>query len=126
VALQFNLKPENLAQIRESFIIIDVKYLTDFPKINYYRTETVDLLDGVFGSKAKAWAHESEWRIVLQDGTGHVKAPPTIIDGVIFGLKTPPDYEAEIRDWISQRSTPTELFRVRHRPFSFDLEIVRA
>jgi hypothetical protein len=126
VALRLNLKLSHLATINEQFVPLEVRYLKEFPKINYYRTETPDLIDVVFGSKAAAWSHECEWRLILVNRVGKLKVVPSIIDGVILGLNTPADYEASIRRWIGERNAPTELLRIQNRPGSFDLDVVSA
>jgi hypothetical protein len=75
------------------------------------------------GTKAKAWEHEREWRLVLINCVGPVRIPPEMIDGVILGLRTDKKCEEEIRQWIKERKAPTKLFRVTNEEDSFLFKI---
>jgi hypothetical protein len=58
--------------------------------------------------------------------TGYATILPRMIDGVIFGLLTDSACERQIRQWVHERSAPTELLRVEHVKDSFELKTVRA
>jgi hypothetical protein len=57
---------------------------------------------------------------------GERTLPAGSIDGVIFGLRTPPSVESTIREWVKGRRPALELLRVQHKPNSFELTIVPA
>jgi hypothetical protein len=80
----------------------------------------------VFGTKAEAWAHEQEWRLVLPKHWGNLKVPPEMIDGVVMGMRIQPAVEATVRSWVANRNPKVELLRVVHKPQSFELEVVPA
>jgi hypothetical protein len=80
----------------------------------------------LLGTKAAAWSHEGEWRIVLPNRTGNLKIPPELIAGVVLGTRISEDNERTIREWIAGRSPRIELLRVVHRPNSFQLELAPA
>ncbi|MGH9968569.1 MAG: DUF2971 domain-containing protein [Pyrinomonadaceae bacterium] len=124
IAIQFNMAPENLVAIKEQNITVEVKYSRDFPRINFYESSLSDAVPGVFGTKAEAWKHEGEWRIVLIDQVGYVRIPPAMIDAVILGLRIDKDSEDQIKQCIQQRATSTKLLRVQNVNDSFELKIV--
>jgi hypothetical protein len=126
VAIRLNMNPATALQhMRYEFLPVEVMYRDAPPKVNFYTESTAKLLATLLGTKAKAWQHEEEWRLVIQNKVGLIGVPPTLIDGVILGLKTPAAVEQEIRGWILLRKAPTELLRIRIKEGSFDLETVR-
>jgi hypothetical protein len=105
---------------------VEVAYAETFPSINYYTSTTHERLRGLLGTKAHAWKHEGEWRIVLANRSGYLSVPPGFIKAVILGMRISPEHEATVRRWVTDRRPAVELRRVRHRPNSFQLEIVPA
>ena len=126
IAIQLNMTPEHLYAIREQYFIVDVKYCRDFPRINYYESSELEKAKRVFGTKAEAWAHEGEWRIVLIDQVGYVRIPPAMIGAVILGLRIDEESEEQIKRWVEERTVLTELLRVKNVSDSFELEIISA
>jgi len=126
IAIRFNM--ENIAKTSEFLIPIQVKYLHEMPTNNFRGTELNEFgyINTAFGSKSIAWAHEKEWRLVKTTGEGLIDISPDLIDGVILGMNIEPEIEANIRDWIDLRGSPTEWLRVAHKRNSFDLELVPA
>jgi hypothetical protein len=49
-----------------------------------------------------------------------------MIDGVIFGLRTEPAVEQQIKRWVAERPVRTELLRIQHESDSFELKVVPA
>jgi hypothetical protein len=70
--------------------------------------------------------YETEWRIALRDHTGYISIPLRMIDGVIFGLRTDQECQAQIRSWANERAVGVELLRIRNKNDSFELEVVAA
>ena len=132
ICVRFNMSPECLVLMPHEHTIFAVKYSISFPTLKFYEHNMLDKYDAqkfvevVFGTKAKAWEHEYEWRFVLVGQVGSVRIPLTMIDGVILGLRTSQEDEAKLRNWISERKEPLELLRVQHKPDSFELELVPA
>lgn len=126
IAIEFNMTPEHLYAIREQYFIVEVKYCHDFPRINRYECPEPEVVRRVFETKAAAWMHEGEWRIVLVDQVGYVRIPPAIIGAVILGLRIDAKSEEQIRRWVEERSVPTKLLRVQNVSDSFELEVLPA
>jgi hypothetical protein len=126
IVVLFNTTPEQLAKFRPEFVPVEVQYSNQFPSIKYYETPTPELIAKVVGTKAKAWEHEKEWRIVLVNHTGYVQIPHTMIGGVVFGLRTDYQVEQQIRSWTKMIPTPLQFFRIKHRRNSFELEVTPA
>jgi Protein of unknown function (DUF2971) len=124
IAVRFNMAPKHLAAIKST--PIEVQYSKDFPVVNFYKATKDEFLRTILGTKSVAWQHEEEWRLVLRGTVGYVSLPPAMIDGVVLGMRTDPNAEATIREWLKDRVPPVELLRVRHRPRSFVLEVVTA
>lgn len=127
IAIRFNMDPRQLIGLPGLWFPAEVHYSEKLPCINFYDADAFDLAQGMFGTKAKAWEHESEWRIVLLNRTGIVRIPPRIIDGVILGLRTDEDSERKIRQWVKERRpVPTEVLRVLNEKDAFALKVVPA
>jgi hypothetical protein len=105
---------------------VEVTYADDFPRVNFYKGSLDDKLQAFLGTKAAAWKHENEWRMVLTGQSGLYKIPDDMITGIVFGLRTSRDHEQTVRSWVARRRTPLHLFRIKHKPGSFLLEVVPA
>lgn len=103
-----------------------VTYRQAFPRIKYFTSEAGRLITAL-GTKAEAWKHDKEWRIVLVGRTGAMWIPPEMITGIIFGMRIAPDRESTIREWCGEHiGPPLELQRVVHKEGSFELALVPA
>ena len=127
VVIRFNMKHENLLQLPlhvGQCLPIKVNYAEQFPVVNYYTDKTIDLIRTVIGTKALAWQHEREWRLVRVNQTGLTRVPLSMIDGIILGLQISPEDERSLRDDISASRPDIEILRVAHEPNSFNLRLV--
>ena len=123
VAVRFKMTLPNLARLGSNFVPVQMQYRKKVPKLNFYGGTTVEFLTTVLGTKSAAWAHEEEWRLVLQADHGLRRIPESMIDAAIFGLKTTELTRQEVRQWNRERKQPVELFRVVRTPGSFDLAL---
>lgn len=114
---------EHFSQISPFATPVRVNYAEQFPTINFYTDSVGHFVQTVLGTKSEAWRHENEWRLILVGRTGAVTLPRTMVDGVILGMKTPPEIEKMVRAWVLEAATPIELLRVVHRPSSFLLAL---
>jgi hypothetical protein len=108
------------------FFPIKVRYSHDFPDLEFYDTSNDDRVRTLIGTKSKEWEHEREWRIVARETTGYVTFKPESIIGIILGMRTSEDDEREIRKYVGTRPMRLDILRIRHKPKSFDLEVVNA
>jgi hypothetical protein len=127
IVVRFDLDPDLLRHVGDFLrpvFPLEVAYCEEFPDFSYYEMDKLEHAQKTLGTKALAWRHEQEWRLVMVGASGHVQLPSGMVNGVIFGLKTPPETEQTIRDWVAQR--PIELMRVAYRNRSFALEVSKA
>ena len=96
IAVRFDLSYNTLQQMDHPFMPLQVNYSNEFPQVSYHSADRFDFIYKTLGTKAEAWKHEEEWRLVLIGRSGAVQVPPTMIDGVVFGLRTPPNIEAAV------------------------------
>jgi len=123
ITVRFNTSPEQIASVQRTFLPIEVTYANEFPRINFYKRKETEFVRSVLGTKAKAWQHEEEWRFVLVNEIGYLRMPMGMIDGVVLGLRTSPEDEQSIREFIAESGRRIELLRVVHKPNSFILEL---
>ncbi len=119
IAVQFNMAM--LGKLT-GYFALEVRYRSEFPDFSYYKSSDFGFVHNIVGTKAKAWEHEQEWRIVLVDHVGYLTLPPGMIDGVILGMRISPQSEAAVRSWVKQRGA-LKLLRIVHKPRSFELAL---
>jgi len=125
IAIRLNMTIDNIIALTQNSncIIAEAVYHTSFPTINYY-TNVEENIRIALSAKAADWRHEKEWRIIFVNRKGPIRVPNTLIDGIIFGLRTTSEHKDLIRSWIKERDTPTELLHVKQKQNSFELEII--
>jgi hypothetical protein len=127
IAVRFDMDFTMLADsLPDYFFPIKVRYSHDFPDLEFYDTSNDDRVRTLIGTKSKEWEHEREWRIVARETTGYVTFKPESIIGIILGMRTSEDDEREIRKYVGTRPMRLDILRIRHKPKSFDLEVVNA
>jgi hypothetical protein len=126
VAVRFDTGDKFLEQIPQPYLPLKVEYAKDFPRVSLYDPDRLRFVQNTLGTKAEAWQHEEEWRLIAIGRSGITRMPTGMIDGLVLGLRTPPQVESEARGWIAEAGRDIELMRVRHRANSFELEVVPA
>lgn len=101
-----------------------MQYTDQFPDVAFYEAGVFELILAIFGTKAKAWKHEQEWRLVRQNRVGPLVYPPAMLDGIILGMRIDEEDEKLVRDWVTKHPSPVEILRVRNVSRSFELEVV--
>lgn len=124
ICLRFRTDPNFLVRLAEQLIPLEVSYADAFPEVNFYESGIHDFIKTILGTKAKAWEHEQEWRLILVNDFGKMAFPSFMLDGIILGMRIGRDDENTIKEWIGLREPHTQLLRVRNKERSFDLEIV--
>jgi hypothetical protein len=124
VAVRFDTSPGILQQV-DFEACLPVRYQDEFPVVDVYRDPHLDLLQRMHATKALCWQHEREWRLIFKQ-PGYYRIPDAAIDGLVFGLRTDPEIEREIRSWVDKRKSPIDFLRVENEPNSYNLKIVPA
>lgn len=105
----------------------EVIYCADRPVLNFFKQTIDQQIDTALVTKADFWSYEQEWRIFSHEvGPGQHPYPASLLDGIILGLRTPPDVEASVRSWVHDRHPRVELLRASMHPERFGLEIIPA
>jgi hypothetical protein len=100
-----------------------VTYEDDYPVVEYYRTTRLRKGQVLVATKARAWEHEREWRMVNHAGHGLVQFDPAALDGVVLGCRIGTEEEARVRDMLARREPKVELLRAAPAERAFRLDI---
>lgn len=102
-----------------------VMYQDAYPSFTYPRDRWEQITTQVFLTKAKAWAHESEWRLTdVHRPAGYRSFNPLDLTAVTFGCEMTRDACAEIADIVRRAQPHVRLQRARRRKSRFGLSIV--
>jgi hypothetical protein len=86
-------------------------------------------LDEVFRAltlKSDIWAHEREWRLLVQKKSRQtIEIPPSLIDAVIIGSRSPVNVAEVIREWTAKRQASLKVFQALPHPTDFGLGIIQ-
>ena len=102
-------------------LLVPVEYRSKYPTPSYYR-DHIPTLYAMLGSKAEQWRHEAEWRLGGREA-GHVSFPPSMLDGIIIGCRTPSDHVKWILGLITEREHPIEVYRASKAKSEYGLQI---
>ena len=109
---------------------IDVVYQNEFPELNFFRLSALGpevsevMAKNLFGTKAKSWEHEKEFRIFRRQlPAGAVPFAPRILKRVILGAKTGDREMDQVKGWLKGWQTPVILSKAEADAKSFTLNI---
>lgn len=105
-----------LLSLDPCFPPIPVTYAKRFREIAFYESTWFRRIEALLATKADAWGHELEWRIVRTSGNGDTSFKPEALDGVILGCRMSAADRALVEDMIGRRQHPTELLRASVGP----------
>ncbi len=123
VCLRFRLDERFLRYTESEAPPIPVKYAEEYPHPRFYDTTVANLVTGLVSTKAEAWCHESEWRIVTQKGPGDRPFPLGILDGVIMGERISKEDASLVRGWIEERRSRTDILQAHSSDSRFAVEL---
>lgn len=127
IAVELNWSIETIEMLARQLLIFEVKYRSDFPSVNFYTNTKGELIHSLLSTKALAWSHEQEWRVVLADGPQLIHLPAPMITAVVLGMRLDSHSEELVRGWVQQRSgPPVRLLRANHVQGGFDIELTDA
>jgi hypothetical protein len=124
VAVRFKTDLDELmrfGQLHGMILPVPVRYQQGFPRIEFYAQDQSERALALVGTKSKDWEHEEEWRFLLPGRSGVMRIPPTMVVGVVLGMRATRTTEAQVRSWAAERSLPLKIDRVVNKPGSFEL-----
>jgi hypothetical protein len=102
----------------------EVRYHAKRPRVNPFRDTTIQMMDAALLAKAEQWRYEEEWRLIhYQNGPGVRKFPPEALTGILLGARITQEDERKVKDWVSDRHYPTQLFRAVQSDTAYSLRI---
>jgi len=125
VCLKFKVILENALLKKDQQIYpLKIKYTNTFPNTNYYTSDTENFIKSILGTKAKAWAHEAEWRFIINNKIGIIQSPMIQLSGIVTGMRTSKEDVESIRKWVAESGKPIELYRIENKYRTFELQLV--
>jgi hypothetical protein len=102
---------------------IPVTYSDSYPapKFSQIYESTGSLTEALLFTKAKKWAYEKEWRLMVDEGDAFGKLPGEIIS-VILGCRFPDENLLKVREACGKKGI--KLFRAIQSPTQFALDLV--
>lgn len=95
----------------------------DFPTINFYMTDTLELPKRSVLTKAIHWKYEGEWRILdVKKGPGKKSIPEGIISSVILGCRIRDDDRKLVIELAYAYPSSVAVFESHIKPGYYELE----
>jgi hypothetical protein len=88
-----------------------------------YDKATLDFVRRHLSTKAKAWAHEAEWRIIWQK-PGVNQFPPEFLTGVILGARISSEDRTDILRLATDSPAKPMLYHARAKVASFGVDVL--
>jgi hypothetical protein len=107
-------------------VMSQVNYRDEFPTLDLYEREKLEIVRPCFLTKARHWHYEKEWRAIRTAGAGTEKVPRKAITGVILGCKISMAHEKLVRELAANHHPPLNIYRTRQLPDRYALEVVPA
>lgn len=103
--------------------LLQVRYARRYPILSLYDDCDLEWTKRYLTTKARAWKHEREWRI-LYHTPGIQQYPADELSGVILGARMSPDRREEVLRWLSEAPVHPKVFQAQLQSTSFGVEIV--
>lgn len=103
------------------FVLLKVKYVTEFEKL-YYQDEPERALLAAQTTKYKDWEYEDEIRI-LMDKNGKVDFPKAALKEVVFGCMCSKSEEDEVKKIINESGYKVSFRKAKRVPEQFQIKI---
>jgi len=120
---RFGLELRNDEQYQEPMVSppFQVEYLDTCPVANLIDD---NISKEIFLTKAKQWAYEEEWRMIVPHHLGPWQFPPQYLTGVIFGCRMSDKHKEMIREWCRNREPTITYYEAQESEDSYVLNIV--
>jgi len=119
VCLQFRLTGAKLFGCD----LTQVSYRPEAPPFTVYDRIDEHWARRSLSTKALAWQHEQEWRIIWRI-PGMNNFPPQDLTGVILGAQISSEDRAQVLDWIRASCSAPLCYQARRKVASFGIEIL--
>jgi hypothetical protein len=73
--VRFDTADQFLEQIPQTYVPLRVQYAKDFPRVSLYDPDRLGFIQNTLGTKAEAWQHEEEWRLIAIGRSGVTRIP---------------------------------------------------
>ena len=101
-----------------------VEYSSTFPLVDYLKDDRRRQMEANLLTKAAAWQHEDEWRVVdYSQGSGPRTYPAELLAEIIFGARMPQENRAEVLSWVDSRASRPKVFEARLKAGEYGLDI---
>jgi hypothetical protein len=101
-----------------------VEYASEFPEVDYLSDGDMRKLKANILTKASAWSHEREWRVIDRvRGPGVRQFSPEVLVAVIFGARMSQEDRKEIISWIEARRNKPQLYEACLKDRVYGLEV---
>jgi len=77
-------KPEDIGRVFIGFQKYLYQQEARFPRVSLYDPDRLRFIQNTLGTKAEAWQHEEEWRLIANGRSGIIRMPMWMIDGIVL------------------------------------------
>lgn len=101
-----------------------VEYASTFPQVDWLNDDDQTQIGAFLLTKADAWRHEREWRVLNWDGGPGVRSyPPALLAEVILGARMPEEDRQQVLSWVDAHNPRPQVLEVGLRDGEYALEI---
>jgi hypothetical protein len=105
---------------------LSVLYADRFPQVEYLKDDPERQVEVNLLTKAAAWKHEQEWRVIdYNKGPGLREYPPELLSEVILGVRMPQKDRKEVLSWVETHRPKPEVFQALIKDGEYALQIRR-
>jgi len=122
VCLRFRMEDLFVSYCRDGGLLVPVEYLATYPTVPYFGSGVITLVHGGIGTKATAWEHEVEWRIVHPKISGALPCRRPALDGIILGCRISIEDERFVRELAVSFGIPVLKASKMEREYGIQIE----
>ena len=102
-----------------------MKYVDEYPEIDYVHEKEKDFYRKIFTTKCSVWQYEHEYRVIYPCGEEQKKWPfsAEALIGIICGCKMETPEIEDVKQTINRHLTPMYLQYAKTKLRSFEIEI---
>jgi len=104
-------------------MLVPVEYVPGYQIVPYFTSSVVGLVHAGIGTKAVAWKHEAEWRVVKPKASGLLRFERAALDGIILGCRISAEDERLVRGLAGQREAPIPVMKASKKESEYGIQI---